>query len=201
MIVVLATTLQGISAHIAAGVLREHGIQAWVWQDLASSIYVPLTTGGFQLVVEDVDATEAVEVLNTLPPESLTPDTGSDTAARHFSLAQAIGNGLIEGTINFPALLFGAHFLWLVVYALEQILSGHPHPVEIPEGGFLYAILRLLFGGIIWGAILGALGGVVAWHFVAWRRKLPAGELFIGLIAAALLLKDVLGLIAVLVID
>ena len=199
MTVVLAATLQTIRAHIAAGVLKDHGIEAWVWQDLSSSSYGAVSTGGCQLVVAEEDATEAAAVLNMLPPDAPAIESGTEAAAPPFTLVKAMGTGLLEGALNFPVLLFCAQFLWLVIYAIEQILSGHPRPVETPGGGFLSTILSLMVGGIFGGAILGTAGGIIAWHFVAWRRNLPSGKIFIWLITAVLLLPDIIGLIAILV--
>lgn len=78
MIVVLATTLQAFRAHIAAGVLQEHGIEAWVWQDLSSSGYTPLTTGGCQLVVALKNAEEATKILIALPVTQSEADPESE---------------------------------------------------------------------------------------------------------------------------
>ena len=188
MAVVLATTLQPFRAHIAAGVLHEHGIPAWVWQDLSSSGYTPLTSGGCQLVVGPDDADEASKILNALPANQPEEELDHVKPAPSLSLATAIGSGVLHGAFLLPVLL-----LSLLMFRLAlSLLGSQSMAFHLTMGQFLASIFALTMSGIIWGAMLGLPVGVAIWLLSAWRNGHPAGTFAICLFATALCLLTVL---------
>src|SRR5436190_23357489 len=127
MFVPLTTTYHPLRAHMAAGILEEHGIVAWVRGDVSSSSYGTFATGGCQVMVEEEDAEEAVTVLNTLPPPPETPPSGTSetepnapTVREGLSLEKAIGTGLAQGAVYLPLLVGATLVLKTFILALQK---------------------------------------------------------------------------------
>lgn len=50
-------------AHITKGLLESEGIEAWIFDELATA-YIPIITGGVRLVVKQADLARAKEILS-----------------------------------------------------------------------------------------------------------------------------------------
>lgn len=181
MFIPLATTLNPQRAHIAAGVLQAHGIPAWIWQDLSSGNYAALATGGYQLVIDAGDLTDAIEVLNTLPPPLTEVSDEPPARAPHFSPGEAVLTGMVTGAWVLPLIAFGLTLIAVLLTTLTNLREHSRTPVL--SIGQLRAFPFQLFLTSILGIGLGAAGGVTVWLFAAWRYRHPVAVVFVSVIA------------------
>lgn len=177
MSIALVTTLQPLRAHMAAGVLREYGIFAWVAGDLGSSGYGPMTTGACRVMVNDEDVDAATQILQAQPEPVEPSGTGEKPDRQRVSLSGAVATGMVHGLIGLPLLLV---FFWLLLSALAVFRL-------CPQA---WSVLQLskesLVQAGLYGLVVGFAGGVGAWFISDYKHSGFAGVIFAVLLAILL---------------
>jgi hypothetical protein len=185
MLVSLATTLNYPRACIAAGVLKEHGIFAEVFDD-AGDCYGPVVSGGYRLMVEDGDLGEAAAVLNAAVPSSDEAAGELPAVPLPLTIDRSIGTGFIAGAHGLPLLIV---LLSLLQRAFLVLVSKSPEHLPPLLGGVtLLHALRV----VINGALMGALFGMTAWLLSNYRRRGIPGEAFVAIVTLLLLFTFIL---------
>lgn len=185
---------------MAAGVLEEHGIEAWVWGDLSSSGYGVLMNAGCQLMVDEEDVPEAAAVLNALPAPL--PDAGGKEppALPRGTAGQAIVTGVVAGAMNAPVLMFGWVLFLMVMVGLRKVADPRYFiPAEYVPSSLLTVGL-LVIQCVAYGALLGALGGWFAWLLGDFRRGGSCGRCFVWFITMTVALPQVLFMLVLLLV-
>ncbi len=186
MLVSLSVAYHPLRAHIEAGLLREHGIPAWVWGDVTSCSYGTVTTGGCRVMVDEENLASAQEVLQAPAGDdgaARTEEPGSEVEPVQVPLTveSALGTGVVSGALLLPLVVIGFTLVGAVVTAVWATLS---RARDLP-GDFLTslssALAAIAVPGVIYGAVLGALGGLAAWFISDYKRRGRAGRWFIGL--------------------
>ena len=186
--VTLTSTLDPWRAHIARGVLEEHGIPAFVRHE-AAALYGPLACGGFDLMVAEEDMVQAGEVLSMLPAAAAVPDGNAAEQLEVHPLVKALGAAMLCG-----AEIFLVISLLLALPRLFHIVLSNRFGAALkPLGQYFYELPSYLVLWILIGAVTGLGVGLPGWLVGDFRRrKGTAGRVFVGLVVVFMLVHDLL---------
>lgn len=189
MFVPLATAYEPLLAQKAAGVLRSHGIAAWVAAGGSSGGSDTVAAGDCLVMVREGEAGQAALILDANLSSAGTD--GAHTMGRPLSLFKSAGVGIIQGAVWLP-------LLSLVFYCVIQLLAAL-HWAPGPMLGHLGTLSRALSDGILslilTGAAIGLVAGFGACLLSNYRHSRKTGIVFIGFIVLLVLLPELLRLL------
>ncbi len=102
-------------ADVARAMLSEHGIEARVDADDVAGLHpeLSLATGGLALVVDDVDAEEARELLADVPDASPTADAGGTEVAT-AGPGRRVRRRVVAALLLLMAILLAVSVTWAI---------------------------------------------------------------------------------------
>jgi len=171
-------------AYLLRGILQEHGIPAFVWNEFGSAYYGEDVWGGCLLMVEADQFDDAQEILGAIPgplPDDVT--FSSDSAPLAGSLP-GIGLMVCLGAMMGPLLPFVCGFMAQILRILastpkQRLERFLPTPEEI--------VLPLLTISFL-GALGGLLAGISFLPLGAYKRNQLWGHIFVRCVAILLII-------------
>lgn len=164
MLVLLAQATHGYRAHLACGVLREHGVEAHVFHENSGVLHGGASTTTASLWVHDNDWQDAREILGTAPLESV-PD-GYPTESMNIPRETLPPAGAVA--IGVAASLFIASAMVLLAATAPTLAT---FDLAVMFQRVLALILALLVQavnalalGIVAGLTSAMLFPVIRWH-------------------------------------
>ena len=183
MFIRLEKTYEPLRAQIVAGVLRTHGIAAWVAGDVSSSNYGTIASGGCSVMVDETDAEEAKQILDANPAFVETAPVLEPPLRKPLSFWSSLGNGALQGAICLPVL----SLLLYAVLRLIVIFGASVPPDHWQLTGVSRGIVRGILPQVFYGAAAGLIAGVVAWLLSSYRQRGGTGVTFVILVVIILL--------------
>jgi hypothetical protein len=191
MFVPLATTYEPLRAQRAAGVLRAHGIAAWVTAAVSSGSGETAAAGECLVMVKEGEAEQATRLLDVNPPSAESRGGGAHTTGKPLSLRKSIGYGIVQGAVWLPLLAVAFFTVLRVLAALRWASAAMMGHLTI----LTRALSEGLFSLILTGAAIGLIAGFGTCLLSNYRHGGKTGIAFVGFIVLLLALPELLYLL------
>ena len=188
MFIRLEKSFDPLRAQIAAGVLRAHGIAAWVSGDVTSSSYGSIASGGCTLMVEEAQAEEAVRILEAQPEPQLPALSSGFEAPAPLRFWRSLGYGFLQGMVWLPVLALAFVLVLRAIAVLRGASTAMWGQLPVMKHGFLLGTLYLSFVG----AVIGTMAGLAAWLLSSYRHRGRMGYGFVLLMILSLVLIELI---------
>ena len=159
-----AWPLDESSAYVACGVLRAHGIAAFVWHPFAGGLPHCSPVPGYVLAVEAGAGAEVAEVLNAPVPEDPPEDWMADPTAEIDQMR--IGTPDL-GTMVLTALVYFFVPFVAILFCVLFDNNGPPPKEALPPRDVAVAMAGVVLGGVLAWALMLPLGAAMRGHRVA----------------------------------